>query len=130
MFWHCMIFLKLCFRLCTDLNDYVPVRPWLDDPNEEEQWGYGYRDDMLAQFEQNLNHKNFTPQDQGKDVSIDTLENRTKFWINFIINDKGSIHKNLYDYDYNNEGLDHSVRGAEIFRDIGELKKIIRYTQK
>ena len=49
---------------------------------------------------------------QGKDDPIDTLENRIKFWIN-ISNDEGPIPENLYDYDYNDEGVDHSVRGWE-----------------
>ena len=40
-------FLKLYFRMCTNITDHVPIRLWLDDPDEEEQWGYGYRDDMV-----------------------------------------------------------------------------------
>ena len=36
--------------MCTNKNNYVPVRPWFDDPDEEEQWGYGYRDYMRAHF--------------------------------------------------------------------------------
>ena len=104
-------FLKLYFRMCTNITDHVPIRYWDDDPDEGEQWGYGYKDDMIAQFEQDLYNKNFTLQDQGKDDPIDTLDNRIKFWINIISNEEGSIPENLYDYDYNNEGLDHSVRG-------------------
>ena len=45
-------FLKLYSRMCTTINNYVPIRLWFDDPDEEEQWGYGYRDDMIAQFKQ------------------------------------------------------------------------------
>ena len=45
-------FLKTYFRMCTNINNYVPVRPWFDDPDEEKQWGCGYRDDMIAQFKQ------------------------------------------------------------------------------
>ena len=118
-------FLKLYFRMCTNKADHVPVRLWFDDPDEEEQWGYGYRDDMIAQFEQDLYNKNYTLQDQGKHNPIDTLENRIKFWINIISNDEGPIPENLYDYAYNNEGLDHSVRGWEIFPEIRELKKLL-----
>ena len=118
-------FLKLYFRMCTNITNHVPIRFWFDDPDEEEQWGYGYRDDMIAQFKQDLYNKHFTLQDQGKDNPIDTLENRIKFWINIINNDQGSVPDNLYDYDYNNEGLDYSVRGAEIFPEIGELKKLL-----
>ena len=118
-------FLKLYFRMCTNITDHVPIRYWDDDPDEEEQWGYGYKDDMIAQFEQDLYNKNFTLQDQGKDDSIDTLDNRIKFWINIISNDQGPVPDNLYDYDYNNEGLDYSVSGWEIFPEIGEFKKLL-----
>ena len=118
-------FLKLYFRMCTSINNYVPVRLWFDDPDEEEQWGYGFRDDMLAQFKQDLYNKHFTLQDQGKDDPIDTLENRIKFRINVIENHNGSMPDNDYNNDYNDERLDRTVRGAEIFPDIGELKKLI-----
>ena len=77
------------------------------------QFVHGYKVDMIAQFEQDSYNKNFTLQDQGKDDPIDTLENRIKFWINIINNDEGSIPDNLYDNDYDDEGLDHSVRGWE-----------------
>ena len=43
--------------MCTNLNNYVPLRPWFDDKDEEEQWGYGYRDDMIAQFKQDIHKK-------------------------------------------------------------------------
>ena len=46
-------FVKLYFRMCTNINNYVPVRRWYDEI-EEEQWGYGYRDDMMGQFVQDL----------------------------------------------------------------------------
>ena len=69
---------------------------------------------MITQFEKDLYNKIFTRQIQGKDDPIDTIENRIKFW-KFIINiDEGSIPNNLYDYDYNNERLDHSVCGWDI----------------
>ena len=118
-------FLKLYFRMCTNITDHVPIRYWDDDPDEEEQWGYGYRDDMIAQFKQDLYNKHFTLQNQGKDDPIDTLENRIKFWINIIENHNRSMPDNIYDYDYNNEGLDGTVLGAEIFPEIGELKKLL-----
>ena len=81
----------------------MPIRycDYYNDGNEEEQWGYGYRDDMIAQFEQDLYNKNFTLQDQGKNDPIDTLENRIEFWPNNNNNDEGPIPDNLYDYEYN-----------------------------
>ena len=122
-------FLKIYFRMCTNITDHVPIRYWdyYNDGNEEEQWGYGYRDDMIAQFEQDLYNKNFTLQEQGKDDPIDTLKNGIKFWNNNISNDQGPIPDNLYDYDYNDEGLDYSVRGWERgeFPEGRELKKLL-----
>ena len=47
-------FSKLFFRMCTNKNNYVPVRPWFADENEEEEWGCGYRDDMITQFKHGL----------------------------------------------------------------------------
>ena len=49
-------FLKLYFRKCTNITNHVPIRYWdyYDDGNEEEQWGYGYKDDMIAQFKQDI----------------------------------------------------------------------------
>ena len=103
-------FLKTYFRMCTNIKNYVPVLPWFDYPDEEEQWGCGCRDNLIAQFKQDLYSKSFTPQDQGKDDPIDTLDNRIKFWLNVISIAEGPVPDNLYDYDYNDEGLDHSVR--------------------
>ena len=38
------------------MTDHVPIRYWdyYNDGNEEEQWGYGYKDDMIAQFKQDI----------------------------------------------------------------------------
>ena len=122
-------FLKLYFRMCTNMTDHVPVRYWdyYDDRNEEEQWGYGYRDDMIAQFKQDLYNKNFTLQDQSRDDPIVTLGNRIKIWLKIINNDEGPVPDNNYDYDYNDERLDHSVRGWDRneFPEIRELKNLL-----
>ena len=101
--------------MCTNITNHVPISLWFDDPDEEEQWGNGFRDDMIAQFKQDLYNKLFNLQDQGKDNPFDTLENRIKFWINIIENHNGSMPDIVYNYDYNNEGLDGTVLGAEIF---------------
>ena len=37
----------------------------------------------------------------------------------------GPIPDDIYNYDYNDDGLDHSVRGAEIFPEIRELKNLL-----
>ena len=118
-------FLKTYFRNCTNINKFVPVRPWFDDPDEKEQWGCGYRDDMITQFQQDIYNKDFTLQYQGKDDPMDALENRINFWINFISNAEGPVPVNLYDYNYSDERLDYSVRGSEIFPEIGGSKKLL-----
>ena len=114
-------FLKTYLRMCTNITNHVPIRLWFDDSDKEEQWGAGYRDDMIAQFKQDLYNKNYTLQNQGKDDPIDTRENRIKFWINIISNAQGPVPDNLYDYDYNDEGLDYSVSGW----DCTEFKKLL-----
>ena len=46
--------------MCTNITDHVPIRYWDyydDDGNEEEQWAYGYKDDMIAQFKEDLYNK-------------------------------------------------------------------------
>ena len=96
-------FLNLCFRMCTNINNYVPVRRWFDDEDEEEQWGYGYKDDMMTELKRDLYNMIFTLQDQGKHDPIDTLENRKKFWPEIIINDRGPVPDSLFEYDYNDE---------------------------
>ena len=110
---------------------HVPIRYWdyYSDGNEEEQWGYGYEDDMIAQFKHDLYNKSFTLQDQGKDDPIDTLENRIKFWVDIISNDEGSVPDNLYNYDYNDDWFDHSVQVWE-YPERRELKKLLDILKK
>ena len=76
---------------------------------------------MIARFKQDLYNKNFTLQDQGKDDEIDTLEKRIKFWLS-ISNAQGPVPDNLYDYDYNDEGLDRYVSCAKYFLRLQNLK--------
>ena len=83
--------------MCTIINNYVTVRPWFDDPDKEEQWGCGYKNDMIAQFKQDLFSKNFTLHYQGKDDEIDTLENTIKLWLIIISNAQGPVPDNLYE---------------------------------
>ena len=66
---------------------------------------------MIAQFKQDSYNKNFTLQDQGKDHPNDTRQYRNKVWIKIISNAEGPIPDILCDYDYDDEGLDLSVRG-------------------
>ena len=109
--------------MCTNINIYEPIRPWFVDKNEDEQWGCGYRDDMIPQLKQDLYNKIFTLQDQGEDDPTDTLENRVEIWLNNVGIAQSPVPDNLYGHDYNDERLDCSVRGADMFPEIGELKK-------
>ena len=90
-------FLQMYFRMCTNINNDFPVRPWFDDPDEEGQKGSGYRDDMMAQFKKDLYNKNSTFQDQAEDDGTDTLENRNKFWLKILSTAQGPVPDNLYD---------------------------------
>ena len=80
---------------------------------------------MIAQIKQDLYNKNFNLRNLGKNDEIDTLQNRIKFWPKKNSNAQGPVPDNLYDYDHNDEGRDCSVHGAEIYPEIGELKKLM-----
>ena len=99
----------------TNVKDYVT----LDTDDNYADLRYRYTDTMIAEFRQDLFHKNFSRQDQGNGDQIDTLQNRIKLWLNNI--ERGvPIPDNIYDYNYNDDGLDSSVRGAGIFPAIRE----------
>ena len=62
---------------------------------------------------------------------MDTLVNRIKIWPNNISNAQRPVPDNFYDFDYNDEGLDGSLRGAERRefperRDLRSLLDILR----
>ena len=80
---------------------------------------------MIAQFKQDLYHKKFTLEDQGKDDEIDTLDNRFKIWLKIIKNARGPVPDNLHDFDNNNDGFDETVHGAQIIPERRELKKLL-----
>ena len=80
---------------------------------------------MISQIKQDVYNKNFTLQDQVKDDPIDTFENRIKFWLNIISNARAPVPDNLYDYGYNDEGLDETVHGAEIIPERRDFKKLL-----
>ena len=109
-------FLKTYIMMVTNLKDYLT----LDDNDDDADFRYNYRDTMIAQFKQDLNNKNFSLQDQGK---CDTLQKRIKFSLN-VFDMRGPIPDKFYDYDYN-DGMDYFVRGAEIFPEIKEFKKLL-----
>ena len=79
---------------------------------------------MIAQFKQDLYNKNVSLQDQCKGDQIDTLQKRIKFWLKNI-DMGGPIPDNFYENDYNDEGLDHSVRRGEMFSENRELKNLL-----
>ena len=62
---------------------------------------------------------------EGKDHPIDTLESRIKFWLNIISNARGPVPDSLYDYVYNDAGLDETVHGGEIIPERREIKKLL-----
>ena len=114
-------FSKTYIMKVRNVKDYVTLDPDDDDAD----FRYKYRDTMIAQFKQEFYNKNFSLQDQGKDDQIDTLQNRNKFWPNGIDDTVCPIPDDIYIYDYNDKGMDHSVRGAEIFPEIKELKELL-----
>ena len=100
-------FLKTFIFMVINMKDYVTLDP--DDADADNR--YGYRDTMIAQFKQDFYNKNFSLQDQDKRNK--SLQKRNKFWLNYVVVNEGSpVPDNVYDNDYNDDGLAYSFRGA------------------
>ena len=116
-------FLKTYIMMVTNLKDYVKD----DDDGEDDDkddFGYHYRDIMIAQFKQDVSNKNFSFQDQGNCDRNDTLRKRIKFWLNFI--DVGDpIPEKVYDYDYNIPEMDFYFRGSECDSELRNFEKFL-----
>ena len=80
---------------------------------------------MIAQLKQDLYNKSFSVQNLSKIDENDTLRNRIIFWPNIISSAQVPVPDNIHSYEYNDEALNHSVRGPEIFPEIGDLKKLL-----
>ena len=114
-------YLKTYIMMITNMKDYVTLDPDDDDAD----FTYSCRDTMIAQFKQDLYNKLFSFQGQGKDDQNDTLHNRIRFWCN-VIDDTGvGKPDDIYNYVFNDDVLDHSVRGAEIISELRDLKKLL-----
>ena len=70
-------FLKTYIMIVTTKKDYVTVDPDDDDAG----FRYNCRVKIIAQFKQDFHNKRFSLQDQGKCDEIDTLQERTIFWL-------------------------------------------------
>ena len=112
-------FLKTYFMMVTYLNDYVKDD---DDDDDKDDFGYHYRDNMIGQFKQYLNNKNFSPQIQDKCNEGDFFQRKNKLWLN-VIDMGGPIPGNVYDYEYNDSGKNCYFRGAERDPENGEFRK-------
>ena len=77
--------------MVTNMKDYVS----LEDDDDNADFRYSFRDNLITQFKQVLYGKNFIHQDQGK--CDDSLEKRNKFWLNYVVNEGGPIPKIDYD---------------------------------
>ena len=101
-------FLKTAFKMVIKLNDYVKD----DDDDDKDDFGYHYRDNLIAQFKQVLYNKSFSHQDQDK--RDDSLQKRIKVWPNYVVDYEGApIPDNVNDYDYNDPEMGFYFRGLK-----------------
>ena len=77
-------FLKTFFRMDTNLNDHIT-----DDDTDE--FGYDYREIMIAQFKQDLYNVNFSHQDEDK--HDDGLHKRISFWLLYTVKEMDQYKK-------------------------------------
>ena len=104
-------FLKTYIMLVTHMEDYVT----LDDDDDDAVFRNNNEDIMIAQFKQEFHNKCFSLQDQGKCDEKDTLWKLFKFWLNVTYMGVPTPDK-VYDYDYNEPGMDYLFTGRDIFR--------------
>ena len=84
--------------MVTKFNDYFK------DNDDDEDFGYHSRDDMIAQFKQDFFNKSFSHQDQDKRET--KLQKRIKIWLDYVVVNEGApIPENVYDYDHNDDGM-------------------------
>ena len=101
-------FLKTYIMMVTNMKDYVT----LDPEDADADFRYGYRDTMIVQFKQDLYNKNFSLRDQDK--RDNSLRKRNNFWLNHVLVNEGTpIPDDVYDNNYNDNGLAYFFRGAK-----------------
>ena len=101
-------------------NDYVK-----DDNDDGDDFGYQYRDNMIAQFKQDLYKRSYSYQDQDK--RVDSLQNRIKFWLNYIVvNERAPIPDNFYDSDHNDPELVFYFQGLRYDPELRGLDNFLR----
>ena len=111
-------FLKTYFMKVADMKNYVKNDDGVEDVYKDD-FGYDYRDNMIAQFKQGLSNKTFSLQDQDEcDVNVN-LRKRNRFWLN-VIDMGGPILDNVYDFEYDNPELDLYLRRSGCDSDLGE----------
>ena len=107
-------FLKTIFKMVTNLNNYVTV-----DDEDDNGFGYHYRDDMIAKFKQDIFNKSFDHQDQ--DECDDSLQKGIKFWLNYVVVNEGApTPDNIHDYNFNDPGMDF-FRGSRYDQELREI---------
>ena len=70
-------FLQSYFRMVTNLNNYVTF----DDDDDVGDFRYNYRENMIAQFKQDLCNESFRHQDEREDG----LQKQLKFGFNMLL---------------------------------------------
>ena len=113
-------FLKTYIMMVTNMKDYVTLDLNCDDAD----FRYKDRDNMIAEFKQDLNNRSFNLQEQDK--RDDSLQKKITFWHNFVVNQGVPIPDNVYDYDYNENGIGFFFRGSKYDRELGELENFVK----
>ena len=65
--------------MITKVKDYATLD--LDDDHAD--FRYKFRDNMIAQYKQDLYNKSFSYQDQDK--RDENFQKRIKFWLNYVV---------------------------------------------
>ena len=98
--------------MVTNMKDYL----MLDENDDDADFRCNYRDTMIAQFKQDLYNKSFSHQDQNNCEG--GLRKRFKLWLSCFANMGGPKPDNIYDFEYNDEGLNYFFEGQSMIQSL------------
>ena len=110
--------------MVTKMKDCVT----LDDKDNDADFRYDYRDNMIAQFEKVLYNKSLSRQDHDK--RHDGLQTRIKFWLKYVVKMGGPTPDSNYDYDYSDLALGCFLLGSKYDPWHKELKNCLIKSNK
>ena len=116
-------YLETYFLMIVNMKGYVQDND--DSENAyKDDFGFYYRDNIIAQVKQDLYYKNFSLQVQCNCDELDTFQKRITFCFN-VVDMEDPIPDYVYDYEYGNSEMDFYFRWSRCDSELRELKNFL-----